>query len=203
MKPLKQWTKQELIDFFKGVDKKTWVVIGASLAGVGILWFFLIGPAWFERPRLRSEIQKMDTQIRQYQMLDQKRLKLEENQKVFSQLLADVQARLFGEEDLALLLGQISKLAYDARVDIAASKPKAEAVEFPAPYASRYEAVAYDFTMQGGYHQLGKFSAALESYPKWLRIQKIKITPLKDDALRHLAQFELVAIKDKTAKKAG
>ncbi len=200
MKPLQQWTKQELIDFLKGVDKRTWVIISASLVGMGVLWILLIGPAWIERPRLRSEIQKMDAQIRQYQMLDQKRMKLEENQKIFSQLLADAQLRLFGEEDLALLLGQVSKLANDARVDIAASKPKAEAMEFPAPYANRYEAVAYDFTMQGGYHQLGKFSAALESYPKWLRIQKIKITPLKDDALRHLAQVELVAIKDKTAE---
>ncbi|OQA56187.1 MAG: Pilus assembly protein, PilO [Candidatus Omnitrophica bacterium ADurb.Bin277] len=203
MKPLKQWTKQDLIDLLKHVDKRTWLMIAAAVVGLSALWFVLIGPAWIKRPYLRREIQNMDTQLRQYQILNQKRIKLEEDRKTYQALFEETKVRLYEEGDIALLLGQVSKLAHDAKVDMIASRPQKDSVLYPKPYQDRYLAVGYDFTMQGGYHQLARLAAAIESYPKLLRIQKIQIVPSKDDQSRHVAQFDLVAIAGKAAAGQG
>ena len=197
MKPIRQWTKQDLIGFVKGVDKKTWGMVGGGIAGIALLWFFFIAPAWIERPRLSGSIREMDAQLRQYQVLNQRRLRLEEDMKVFTKLFDETKARLYKEGDIALLLGQVAKLASDSKVDMIASKPKSETVVFPKPYGDRYQTVSYDFTMQGGYHQIGKLAAALESHPKLIRIQKIQIVPDKDKTERHVVQFEIAAISER------
>lgn len=199
MKPLNQITKQDLIDFLKSVDKKTWAMIAGGIAASAVLWVVFIGPAWIGRHQLRNEMQNMDAQLRQYDLLNKKRLELEKNKNDLTKLFEDVKARLYKEGDIALLLGQVSKVASDAKVDMIASRPKAESASFPAPYDSIYQPVRYDFTMQGGYHQMGKFCSYLELFPKLLRIQKIHILSSTDDPTRHIAEFEIMAVMEKVA----
>ena len=194
MKPLNQWTLADIIGFIKGVDKKTWIAIAAGSVGSLLLLVFLISPAWIERPMLRRDIQSMEAQILQVNTLDKKRHVWEEDQKVFDALIKKTQERLFTTESLGLLLGQVSKRANDSRVDVLASKPITENLAFAAPYHLKYQPSGYEFTVQGGYHELGRMVSRIESHEKLLRIQSIQIIPSGKVPDRHIAELKLWAI---------
>ena len=194
MKPINQWTFAAIIEFAKGVDKKAWVAIVSGVAGFLLVLVFLIIPAWIERPMLRQQVQSMEAQIRQMNVLDGKRLLWKEDQKVFGDLISKTQSRIFTADAMESLLGQVSKMATESRVEVLASKPMSEKTVFPAPYHLKYQPSGYEFTVQGRYHDLGRFVSRLENSEKLLRIQSIQIVPAEKMPDRHIAQLKLWAI---------
>jgi Tfp pilus assembly protein PilO len=193
MKPL-NLPFAEVIAFLKSVDKKVWVI--GSLCAIGFLLVvvFLVIPAWIERPMLRRDIQSMETQIRQVNDLNKKRPEWEENQKVFGSLIESTRARVFTAEDMDLLLGSASKMASESHVEVLTSKPLTEKVAFAAPYHLKYQPRGYEFTVQGGYHDLGDLMGRIESHRKLLRIQSLEIEPDKKTPERQIAVLKLWAI---------
>lgn len=183
-----------MMAFVKSVDKKTWLTILSCVAGLLIVVFFLIIPAWIERPLLRRDIQNMEAQIRQFNVLKPKRLGLEENQKAFGSLIEGTQKRVFTEDSMGLLLGQISKMASESRVEVLASKPLVEKTVFDAPYNSKYQPNGYEFTVQGGYHGLAGLASRIESNENLLRIRSLEIVPSEKTPDRHVAELKLWAI---------
>lgn len=197
MKPIKEWKKEDLIDFLKTVDKKTWGIIAGSIVGIVIAWTFVIGPAWFDRPSLRREMQGMESQIQQVKTLNEKRPTLEADKRLYEEMIDKAKSCLFKAEESGLLLGQISKLANESRVEVIASKPRGgEVTAFPAPYDLKYQAKGYDFTVQGGYHELGTLMSRIESFNKLLRIQNLWITPAEATPDKHIAEIRLLAIAE-------
>lgn len=194
MKSFKQWNFSQIIAFVKNVDKKTWRVVLSGAAGFLLAIFFLIIPAWIERPMLHRDVQSMEAQIRQVNALNLKRFSWEENQKVFGSLIEATQARVFTSEDMGLLLGQISKMADESGVDVLASKPLPEKTVFPAPYHLKYQPYGYEFTVQGGYHELGKLASRIENHEKLLRIQSIHIVPAGKTPEQQVSELKLWAI---------
>ena len=59
------------------------MVVALSAVGALFLWTVMIGPAWFEWPRLRSEMHAMESEIRQIGALNQKKATWEKNKKDF------------------------------------------------------------------------------------------------------------------------
>lgn len=199
MKPLNKWSSADVIGFLKGVDKKAWVKILSWTVAVLVLAVFVLFPAWIERPLLRRDMETMEAQIRQVNALSQKRRVWEENQKVFGALIVETQNRVFTSEEAGLLLGQISKMASESRVDVLASKPLVEKTVFAAPHHLKYQPSGYEFTVQGGYHDLGKFASLIEGHDKLLRIRSLQIEPSENDPGRHTAGLKLWAILVPTA----
>ena len=113
MKPLNKWTSADIIAFVKSVDKRTWLTALSCAAGFFLLIVFLVIPAWIVRPMLRRDIQSMETQIRQVNILSQKRPGWEEDQKVLGAFLEKTRARVFSAEDLGMLLLSAPLLALD------------------------------------------------------------------------------------------
>ena len=194
MKPFNQWTSADVIAFVKSVDKRTWLIVLSCAVVFFLMVVFLIIPAWIERPLLRRDIQSMEAQIRQINALNQKRLGWEEDQNVFGTLIEKTRARVFTAQDMGLLLGQVSKMASESRVDVLASKPLTEKAVFAAPYHLKYQPSGYEFTVQGGYHDLGSLASRIESYGKLLRIRSIEIMPAEKTPDRHVAELKLWAI---------
>lgn len=190
----KTLTMADIMAFVKSVDKKTWMRAAAITAGVLVLWFFVIWPAWFERPALRREIQTMTNQIRQVTALNQKRPTLEKNLKDYNDVITSAKGRLFTTEEIGLLLGQISKMADESKVEVISSKPQNEKITYAPPYNAKYSARACDFSLLGGYHELGKFISRLESYGKLLRIQSLYIRPSDKNPEQHAADLRVLAI---------
>jgi Tfp pilus assembly protein PilO len=194
MKPLNQWTFVEVIAFIKSVDKKTWVIALSSFVGFVFLVVFLVIPAWIERPLLRRDIESMEAQIRQVNALAQKRPGWEESQRVFGALIERTGKRVFSDEDLGLLLGQVSKMADESRVDVLASKPLNEKMVFAAPFHLKYQPSGYEFSVQGGYHDLGNLASRIETHEKLLRIRSLAILTAEKTPDRQIAELQLWAI---------
>ena len=95
--------------------------------------------AWIERPVLRRDIQAMEAQIRQVNSLNQKRQGWEKDLKAYGPFIENIQKSVFTDENVGMLLGQISRLARESRVDVLASKPLAEKAVFQAPYHLKYQ----------------------------------------------------------------
>lgn len=194
MKPLKEWKPEDVKTFLKNVDKKTWLIVLSCAVGLLVTVVFLVIPAWFERPSLRRDIQAMEAQIRQVATLNQKRQGWDENQKVYGPFIEKVQKRVFTDESIGVLLGQFSRMARESRVDVLASKPFSEKTVFQAPFYLKYQPVGYEFTVQGGYHDLGSLISRIETHEKLLRVQSIEITPSEKDSGRQLASVKIWAI---------
>lgn len=194
MKPLNKWNSADIIEFAKGVDKKTWGKVVSGAVAFFLILFFLVIPAWIDRPLLRRDIQSMEAQIRQVNVLNQKRIIWEKNEKIFSALIEQTRERLFTAESLGVLLGQVSKMANESRVEVLASKPSTEKSVFRAPYHLRYQPSGYEFTLQGGYHDLARLVDRAESSKKLLRVQCIQIVPSKKTPDRQIAELKLWAI---------
>ena len=194
MKSIQGMSVQKSIEFLKNVDKKAWLKM--AIVGIASLLFIviLVVPAWMERPFLRREVLSMEAQIRQVNALSQKRLQWEENQKVFGALIEKTKTRLFTAEDLSVLLGLVSKMGSESRVEVLASKPTDEKKLFQAPYHLQYQPSGYEFTLQGGYHSLASMVDLIESHEKLLRIQAFQIVPSEVAQDRHVAEMKLWAI---------
>lgn len=193
MKPVKSVKIDEVIAFIKSVDKRTWVTGAATAVGILLLWFGFVGPAWIERPVLRRKNQEMTRQIIQVNGLNEKKPVLEGNLKLYSDLIAATNKRLFTTEEIGLLLGQISKLAYESRVEVIGSRPLSDTIVYPAPYDAKYAAHGYEFTVLGGYHDLGKFLAKIESYDKLLRVHRLHIAVSDKTPELHRAELKVLA----------
>ncbi len=194
MKPLQQLTAADVIEFLKSVDKKTWVQVGIGVIVLIALWSLILEPAWIERFQLKSQIKSIQGQIQTVVTLNQKKALWDRQQKEFSELIDKTRVRLFQKEEVSLLLGQVSKLARDAKVNVIASKPQGEKSGFPAPYDSQYQGSSYDFAVEGGYHDLGRFTSLVESYPKLLRIQSLKIMPIDKTPEKQIAELRIMAV---------
>ena len=194
MKSLKSLPLANVFSFLGSLDRKTWLIIFCGIVLFVLILFFLIIPAWVERPALRRDIQSMSAQIRQVTELNKKRGQWEEDQKVFAALLERTRARVFTDEDMGLLLGLVSKMASESRVDLLASKPMTEKAVFAAPYHLKYKPSGYEFSVQGGYHDLGVFVSRIEGHEKLLRIHGLEIIPTEKTPERHIANLTLWAI---------
>ena len=100
----------------------------------------------------------------------------------------------------SLLLGVISKMAEESKASVIASKPTEYAEKFPLPFNDQYEGNSYDFSLEGGYHDLGTFISKIESNDKLLRVQSFSIRPQEDGAEKHLADVNLSAVSFKKGK---
>ncbi len=203
MKPINQISPQEIIDFLKKVDKKTWLKAGAGAAVAGLLIVFVVLPAWFERPRVRAQIKNLEGQMMLTKALFLKQPQLFKNKGDFSRLITEAKSRLYVPGESSLLLGAISKLAVQSGVSVVASMPKESSANFPAPYDTSYEGNGYDFTIEGGFHNLGQFISKIESNPKLLRVEKFTLKSRIESPNSHLGEVSLSAVslkKDKAAR---
>lgn len=197
MKPLPQITPQEVIDFLKKVDKKTWIQGGVAVLAGLLLILFIVFPAWFERPQVRGQIKALQGQIMVTQALFLKKPSLLKNKSEDSRLITESKARLYAPGEASLLLGAISKLAIESQVSVVASMPKDSEAKFPAPFDKAYEGSGYDFTVEGGYHNLGQFIAKIEANSKLLRVETFSLKARSETPVNHLAEVTLSAVSKK------
>lgn len=200
MKPLSQIGPQDVIDFLKTVDKKTWVKSGIAAIGAVLILIFLAGPAWIERPRVRAEIGTLEGQILLTKTLFLKKPQLVESKESYLNLMAEAKAKLYEPGESSLLLGAIAQLAVQSNVSVVASMPKDVPVKFPSPYDASYEGSWYGFAVEGRYHDLGTLVGKIESNAKQLRVEKFTLKSRPETPGVHLAEMNLSAVSKKKEK---
>ena len=200
MKPIQQWSAQEIIDFLKKVDKKTWIKVGLGvLAVIGTL-IFIVWPAWFQRLEIRTKIKTIESQVKTLETLNKKKPEWLKNKSGYEKFIREVKQRIFMPGESSLLLGAISKIANESNVSIVASQPKEFNEKFPSPFDEQYEASLYDFVVEGSYHDLGNFAGRIESNPKILRFQRFHLKPNETNNKKHIGELSLSAVSFKKPK---
>jgi Tfp pilus assembly protein PilO len=64
---------------------------------------------------------------------------------------------------------------------------------FPAPYGNFYKPSGYEFSVQGGYHDLAHLASRIEGHEKLLRIQSFRIVTSGKSPERHITGLKLWA----------
>ena len=199
MKPLNQITKEDVLNFIKSIDKKTWIKIGIIAVAAVIVFTFVFLPAWITRLEIRKKLKDLENQKAITQNLLLKQPELIKNKENFYKFSVEVKNKLYQPEETSLLLGVISKLAQDSKVSIVASNPRKFEGKFPPPFDTQYEANAYDFTVEGGFHNLADFVSKIENNPKVLRIQTFLVLPQDKNYEKHTASLSLTVVSTKKA----
>ncbi len=197
MKPIRQWTKADIIDFYKKVDKKTWLRIAGLAVGAAVILFGMIWPAWISRIDVRQQIRDHQGRILIAQGQMRKKPEWLKQKEEYRKFILDSKGRIYGHGETSRLLGVISKLAGESKVGIIASQPKVFEGKLPEPFAKQYQAELYDLTVEGNYHDMGNFIAHLESYPKMLRIRSFRISPRTDSPKACVAEVTLSVVSFK------
>ena len=111
MKPLKELTARDVIGFLKNVDKKTWIKVSLGVVFFIVLLKFVIYPAWIERLQIKMKMQAVRGQIQMVGVLNKKKPVWLKEKLECQNFIKETKKQLFLEEDVAFLLGEISKLA--------------------------------------------------------------------------------------------
>lgn len=200
MKPLTQWTGQDLVLFLKGIDKATWVKIGIGAGTFLVVFIVFIRPAWFLRGEIRRKVNDLETQIVRLETLRRNKTAWVRDKEESQSFIQEVRTRLYRTEESSLLLGRISKLAEQSGISIISSRPQTEKTKFPPPFDAQFQADAYDFTAEGGYHEFGKFISLIESAEHLMRISQIHVNSREKDPRSHLINFSIRLISLKNAE---
>ncbi len=194
-KPFTQWTGEDVVLFLKSFDRETWIKVGIGAVVLGLFTYFIAIPAWITRGDLQQKASAVEGQIIRLQTLKRNEKNWLSQKEETLTYIQTIKERLYSPGETSLLLGLVSKIAEEAKVSIVASKPReGETIEFPEPYSSRYHAELYDFGLEGGYHEIGKFMEKIESYHKILRVEAFQLNPAKEDQKGHIAELTLSAI---------
>ncbi len=194
LKKINTLDTKTIIAWAKEVDRKTWIMVAVGVVVFAVLYVFLIGPAWFQRPALIKKVADVEIQtVRLNALLPRKPelLKQKEEVKIF---IESFQKRLFREDEMAFLLGRISKIANDAQVELLSSRPMEQSEAFPAPYGDKYKKFIYLVTVEGGYHQIADLVSRLESSAQYFQIQSLSIVPQASSVGKQVADIKLMAV---------
>lgn len=194
LKKINTLDAKTILTWAKEVDRKVWIIVAVGVLGFILLYVFLIGPAWFQRPALKKKVADVEIQtVRLNALLPRKPelLKQKEEVKLF---IESFQRRLFREDEMAFLLGRISKIANEAQVELLSSRPMEQSEAFPAPYGDKYKKFIYLVTVEGGYHQIADLVSRLESNDQYFQIQSLSIFPQASAVGKQVADIKLMAV---------
>ncbi len=180
MSSLSQLTFKDILDKAKTLDRRTWIIISSVALVLVLFLVFVAFPAWILRFDVKRKAHDIGTNITSLENLVRRKPDLEKKKIDHLEFIKSSQEHLFKSQEMALLLGTISKMANETGVAIISSSPKENVQKFPPPFDARYEAGQYDFMVEGGYHQIGAFISRIESNSKLLRVEAFGLTPHSD-----------------------
>jgi Tfp pilus assembly protein PilO len=200
MKPIQQWTSKDIVDYVNSIDKKTWVKIIVAAIVIALFFWFIAEPAWIKRIQIIRRVKDIDARVAKFEALRSSKPKMIEEREEASRFIQHAKERLYAQHEISLLLGTISRFAESSHVTIVSSSPRdiSKEKEFPEPFNQQYRQTLYDFTVEGSYHDLGKFTALIESSPKLLKIQKFNILKKESDPQVEIVELTLSATSYKS-----
>lgn len=196
-KPFYRWTSQELIAHLRKFDRKTKIKIGAASGGVILFLVFVFWPAWAIRPQLKDRVDSLrgrlltaETQIRQEPKMIEQRM----NDEAF---VKKVRGRLLKAEEKERVPGILAEIAKQSKVmvlEITPADQESQDTGNPAaPQLEGYQAMYYDMTVEGGFHELATFVSEIENYAKILRVEEFSITAREESPQSHLGGIRVTA----------
>lgn len=147
-----------------------------SIIIAAIFIYFFIMPAYNERSKLVSEIEKQDNDIRLAEQQSAKLSALKAENERLQRRLSELQSMLPEEKEVSGLLRQISNLGIKSGLQVVSWKPKEKTVH---PSKEVYE-IPIDVEMRGSYHRLGLFFENITRLGRIVNISNITIKPAEE-----------------------
>lgn len=169
------------------------ILIGLFSVVATVIWtqFFLI-PQFSTAGRLGGELKKMRSQT---DKAKRELSQLPELEKKIATLAAQHSMSIVegsAEEQLPNLLDHIALAARTAQVRVISLKPKQEIVQAPMG-PSGYIEIPLELVGTAGYHQIGRFLAAVEGSSGLVRVKQLEIRPNATDIWSHQVRILLLA----------
>lgn len=151
--------------------KKKLLLVLPPVTIVVLFVVFLIMPAFEERGRLVSEVEKQNNEIQTAQKNAAKLSALiAENERLKNKLL-ELQMQLPEEKEVSGLLKQVSELGIKSGLQVISWKPRAKVVH---PSKEVYE-IPVDVEMRGNYHKFGQFFSNITRLNRVVNISNISM----------------------------
>jgi type IV pilus assembly protein PilO len=159
---------------FASLSKKQQIglVAGSIVVAVGLYGYFLIYPMWEEKGRLEGELTKVQSDLRQKQLIAANRPKLEQEIKELEKKLEAVLVRLPEEKDIPKLLTQINTLGQQNGLEFLLFRPSAPVRK------GFYAEVPFEMRVEGQYHTVGGFLDKVSKLERIVNVTDIRVTPL-------------------------
>lgn len=147
-----------------------------SIIIAAIFIYFFIMPAYNERSKLVSEIEKQDNDIRLAEQQSAKLSALKAENERLQKRLSELQSMLPEEKEVSGLLRQTSNLGLKSGLQVVLWKPKEKTVH---PSKEAYE-IPVDVEMRGSYHRLGLFFGNITRLERVVNISNITMKPAEE-----------------------
>lgn len=177
---LKIKSGQELLGYFRGLDRKSRIRLGFAFLG-GLFFFgFIFWPAWIVRPQIQSQTQALRNAVFSAEAQIRQEPKLLEEKKRLEAFIRETHHRLLTENDTQQLTGILTEMSERSRMVLLSSQPQTETQAIPAPFNQRYAVLSFVLAVEGGYHALASFISEVENHPKTLRVDEFSTTPREE-----------------------
>lgn len=174
---------------FKNFDFQKHSKLILSIAAVLIIildFFFIMGPQIRWLKSLNPKIKQLKTDIEQTNKDIALIAQLREQYRASNKDMAEIEKRVPLEEDIPVILENISTAANNAMIKISQIIPMKEEKEaILGTQTGKYYRIPISIEAQGGYHLFGKFLNVLENSEIFMSVNRLEITPSAKDYKRH------------------
>jgi len=159
--------------------RQLFLLFGVLVAGiVAAYWFLLMQPLWEDKGKHEASLQKLQSDLRQKQLIAANRPKLEAEIKALEKELEEALVRLPEEKEIPKLLTQVNTLGQQNGLDFLLFKPGAPVKK------GFYAEMPIDMRVEGQYHALGGFLDRVSKLERIVNVSDIKVSPLAAQAQR-------------------
>lgn len=181
--------KNPNLDFLKNIDfqKHAKLILGIAAALLFLLDFSLImKPQLKWLKDLNPKLSELKTNIEQTRRDTALVKQIEEASQGSRKKMSDIEKRVPQEEDIPMVLQDISKAANDSMIKILQIRPMKEEKEVALKTQSgQYYRIPISIEAKGSYHLFGKFLSTLENSEIFMSVNTLEITSSDKDFKNH------------------
>jgi len=143
------------------------LIICVSVIGASLIYNFILEPLVTKWTELDSRIEASSLRLRKGREIIKRRLQIAEQYKDISSFVAEQAAS--DEEEIAVLLGEVEKLANSSGARITDIKPR------PVKEEGFYKRYVVEVESEGDISRFSKFIFEIQNSPHILKIEKLSI----------------------------
>lgn len=162
-----------MIEFFRGKVTPpdmifAGVVLAVAVAVCAAYYFVLHTRMQAEQATLKSELEDVQTQLRQAREFESNIGALREEAAKWEELVTTFEKRLPDEREIPQLMRKFEQLGYDSGLRV-------ELSQLRSTQDTRKETIPYEVKAYGNFHQIMEFINQLERHDRYLKVSELNI----------------------------
>ncbi len=167
--------KADFLNISKYVGKETLKRIAVITAVMALFVIFVLMPTVKKKNDLKDKAKSVSDDLVRAQRKIANFADLKEEEINTEKLVERYYKGIIVEDDKTSLIGDVSDLAKKAGVKVISFKQKNYSETFPNGFCEYFKPLYYEFVLESGYHEFGKFVNYVENNDIYLKVLKISI----------------------------